>query len=1043
MWESLLSHPRGRLSTRKYITIATAFLVVCFAYIFIAAPTVLAADAEWNNGSIVYEGDTYKGPTTSKGAESHDLPKDTIIYEFKETVNGGNGGPLQKAHLIYFPSGTDPATTTSASLRTYSLDAFNTYLAPSAEKKITLTPPTQDPEGTAATPESDNPGTSSCVVEGVGWMVCPITSFLAKGMDTVYSWVDGFLEVRPLATTQDQALYRAWSYMRTFANIAFIIAFLIVIYSQIANIGLSNYDIKKMLPRLIIAAILVNTSYWICAVAVDLFNILGYSVQDLFIMIRNSLVGTEGNSWDVVSWESFAALVLSGGSIAGGAGIAAYLGITSGALAVAGAGVVGGLVVLLLPVLLSLLFVILMTFLILAARQAIITILIVIAPLAFVAFLLPNTEKWFEKWRSTLFTLLLLFPAFSLVFGGAQLASAIIIQNATSINVVLLAMAVQIAPLLITPLLLKLGGGVLNRFAGIVNNPTKGVFDRGKNWARERTEQNKAAGLATLDERAKKRGFHNGRPTTGNWRQRTRLNPNNMAYLREYRRRERTGMKSANEAMSEGMFVQTAAGQRIHDRTKNAGLEKHAGETANSRQWHDRVATGTSSYDAYRRDLHHRAHEDENVAKMFEENLNAGGDEHFRETVLNSNRLTNLAINTNELNKRADQAKAIVDDQANIHWEDLSLNDRQIYSRQLQRQGYAKRVKAAEAEWDSILAEAGAGRTDDYQGKFGPITRQVNDAVQTIRIADETIAVEALRKTNAEYVVKTELNTALKSNDVILDRAAGIDENGRTKVVAQLYKEGSALYMQNVEAVESMLSNEGYMPEDLIRTYQTRTLRSGEPASDMHIHAAMRQLLSEKGNNTSIQKMSEFVGSQGMTYDAATQSFTDQSGNVLSDDEVENRRNLQQIFVDALNKSSHSVTHVSGTDKSAMQTGTYTQNTSSAIIRDIREGKIKAERVGRMDLDEMVRSVQVFRDNPAGLNSISAENRRAYIQTIDDAVKDPVIGAKLEARHKRVLEAMKAFLDPDTPPPATNSEIDTLAGRHIPLNFDPLTLWDQ
>jgi hypothetical protein len=278
---------------------------------------------------------------------------------------------------------------------------------------------------------------------------------------------------------------------------------------------------------------------------------------------------------------------------------------------------------------------------------------------------------------------------------------------------------------------------------------------------------------------------------------------------------------------------------------------------------------------------------------------------------------------------------------------------------------------------------------------------------------------------------------------VILNRAAGIDENGRTKVVAQLYKEGSALYMQNVEAVESMLSNEGYMPEDLIKIYQNRTLRGDEPATDMHIHAAMRQLLSEKGNNTSIQKMTEFVGSQGMTYDDTLQSFVDDGGNVLGNEEVERRRNLQQIFVDGLNKSSHAITHVSGTDRAAMQTGTYTQSTNSAILRDIREGKIKAERVGRMDIDEMVRSVQIFRDDPAGLDRISEDNRRAYIQTIDDAMEDPIIGAKLETRHRRVLEAMKLYLDPATPPPATAAELDAVAGRHIPQNFDPLTLYDR
>ena len=75
--------------------------------------------------------------------------------------------------------------------------------------------------------------------------------------------------------------------------------------------------------------------------------------------------------------------------------------------------------------------VLLLVLLIMAARQALIVILIIISPLAFVCYLLPGTEKWFKKWRDLFFTMLVFFPAFAVIFGGAQLAGIIIIQNAT------------------------------------------------------------------------------------------------------------------------------------------------------------------------------------------------------------------------------------------------------------------------------------------------------------------------------------------------------------------------------------------------------------------------------------------------------------------------------------------------------------------------------------------------------------------------------------------------------------------------------------
>jgi uncharacterized membrane protein YhaH (DUF805 family) len=79
---------------------------------------------------------------------------------------------------------------------------------------------------------------------------------------------------------------------------------------------------------------------------------------------------------------------------------------------------------------LTLLFILL----IMAARQALIIILIIVSPLAFVCYLLPGTEKWFKKWRDSFLTMLVFFPAFAVVFGGAQLAGIIIIQNASGSN---------------------------------------------------------------------------------------------------------------------------------------------------------------------------------------------------------------------------------------------------------------------------------------------------------------------------------------------------------------------------------------------------------------------------------------------------------------------------------------------------------------------------------------------------------------------------------------------------------------------------------
>lgn len=314
-----------------------------------------------------------------------------------------------------------------------------------------------------ATPPGDNK--TACAIQGIGWLVCPVTNFLAKIVDGAYAFVDSLLTVQPLYTPGGNAdakgVYDAWSIMRNFANVAFVIAFLVVIFSQVTSIGITNYGIKRMLPRLIIAAILVNISYWVCAIAVDLSNIMGTSVTDLFngleaqIALPNISGSTTGGGW--------AGITL--GIIGGTAAIAAlYVGISA-----------------LLPMLLAALVAIVTVFLVLTLRQALIILLIVISPLAFVAYLLPNTEDWFKKWRSLLQTLLLMFPIISIIFGASAIASKIVMGTATgqyAIAIQLMGAGISVIPLALTPIVMKTAGGVLNRFGGIVNNPNRGPIDR-------------------------------------------------------------------------------------------------------------------------------------------------------------------------------------------------------------------------------------------------------------------------------------------------------------------------------------------------------------------------------------------------------------------------------------------------------------------------------------------------------------------------------------------------------------------------------------
>jgi hypothetical protein len=121
-----------------------------------------------------------------------------------------------------------------------------------------------------------------------------------------------------------------------------------------------------------------------------------------------------------------------------------------------------------------------------------------VAPLAFVAYLLPNTENLFNKWRKLFMTLLLMFPIIAALFGASALASKIIMSSSDDMVVRIMAACIAILPLALTPLVMKTAGGVLNRFGGIVNNSERGPIDRlkkagaGYRETRKITRDNKA-----------------------------------------------------------------------------------------------------------------------------------------------------------------------------------------------------------------------------------------------------------------------------------------------------------------------------------------------------------------------------------------------------------------------------------------------------------------------------------------------------------------------------------------------------------------------
>ena len=516
--EWLISRKQPLIVTlRWFVLLIAGMLVGIFLNTLTHSTSVYAADATWDGHDLTYSNKKYTRLTDNNKVKKFNLPDNSLVY-----VNEDKN--KKEVKIIYFPSG-EISSLSSATYAVYSFTPPDTY-DQTDTSTISIDPP------------SENSTSTSCNVQGIGWFICPVSNWLADGIDYMYSALQEFLKTKPLETTnQNSGIYLAWVIMRNISNVAFIVAFLVIIYSQLTSVGISNYGVKKMIPRLVIAAVLVNLSFTICAILLDLSNIAGYAFQDAFMGIKNTISTVGENISAPLTWQEITFSVLSNGAV--------LAGVPAGAAVVTGLALTGELLPMLLTALVGLGLILLLVLLIFAARQALIIILIIISPLAFVCYLLPGTEKWFKKWRDTFVTMLLFFPAFAVVFGGAQLAGIIIIQNATGPNggmMQILGMMVQVIPLAITPLIMKFSGGVLGKFAGIVNDKNKGLYDRTKNWASDWRNIRKNEGLA------KNMG---------------RANPNRLRRYFDHKNRARKQRLDTSQKKSENAYKSTGRYKRL------------------------------------------------------------------------------------------------------------------------------------------------------------------------------------------------------------------------------------------------------------------------------------------------------------------------------------------------------------------------------------------------------------------------------------------------------------------------------------------------
>lgn len=311
----------------------------------------------------------------------------------------------------------------------------------------------------------------SCESKGgvLSWVMCPAV----KIIDGTFGWLQTQIEELLYV---DKSRYRhsgfrtAWTQMRNLAYIILIPAMLVMVIGTALGFEIfSAYTVKKALPRMVIATIFITLSWEITGFLIEVSNIVG--------------VGVAGIIKAPFGVTNFSSVFNPDASEAAGQWVFLGAGVTAIALSPAVLGIVGSFIGTASLILLT-------VFLFLVAREIFIVALMLVAPLAILAWIFPGNDKLWKSWWSVFSKLLLIFPIIMAVMAVGLVFASTIGQGAggdsaaedlSGVLSPLMKVAAFVIPYAMIPMLFKFAGGFVGNLAGMVNDKEKGMFDRLKN----------------------------------------------------------------------------------------------------------------------------------------------------------------------------------------------------------------------------------------------------------------------------------------------------------------------------------------------------------------------------------------------------------------------------------------------------------------------------------------------------------------------------------------------------------------------------------
>jgi hypothetical protein len=329
------------------------------------------------------------------------------------------------------------------------------------------------PDTTETTPETCEESSG-----GLGWIGCPVIIMLDGTLTWLDSTIQGMLEVDEDKYTNSE-LKDAWVNFRNIAYIILIPVMLVMVIGTALGFDVfSAYTVKKALPRMVVAVIFITFSWYITSFLISFSNVVGGGILGLmtapFDVPGNLSIGTlfdGGGIGTTVQW----------GTTAVGVGALAVLGY----FIVATGGM--GILIILLYLIPAVGF-IFIAYLVLVMRQLFILALVLIAPLAILAWIFPGNDKLWKSWWNVFSKLLIMFPLIMAILGAGRIFAHLIqVSGGEGIDAMLnplLKLSAYILPYFFIPFTFKFAGGLFANLSGMVNDRGRGIFDRSRNARR-------------------------------------------------------------------------------------------------------------------------------------------------------------------------------------------------------------------------------------------------------------------------------------------------------------------------------------------------------------------------------------------------------------------------------------------------------------------------------------------------------------------------------------------------------------------------------